>query len=433
MARYRLTALSYIAAVLVIIPSPSQWRAGNISVLSIIAWLFILNVYRGTNTIIWANNVRVVAPVYCDIGNLLWVAAMWGLPASAVCLTRYLASITSPTHAISGLREKRKRFWFEMTMCVFLPFVYAGLHYVVQGDRFDILEDFGCQPDTYFNWVAICLVYASSVALSFISSVYVGIAMYRLARYSVTCRRLLTDSPSGLTRGQYIRLMALGLAEVATDLGMNLYVLITDLKLGGIEHSVSWARVHYHYGVIGKATNASMTPQIKTFNTVIFTIPINSGFAFFCIFGFGREAIADYKKFWAWIKTHIFRMGRPATVMGHEHTIVRIPAKKSSGVDDRKHEMPAHTALDGSTQSKSGSRRGMNCHDDDDSDFVSLADIENPKPTELIHPPLAVPPPTFLIPATSHPRQRASINADDIHISLPTLASGINPGASPKL
>ncbi|KAF8332043.1 GPCR fungal pheromone mating factor, partial [Cantharellus anzutake] len=62
-----LAALSYITAVLVVIPSTSQWRAKNVPTLSVIAWLLILNVFHGTNTIIWANNVRVVAEVYCDI------------------------------------------------------------------------------------------------------------------------------------------------------------------------------------------------------------------------------------------------------------------------------------------------------------------------------------------------------------------------------
>ncbi|KAF8331990.1 GPCR fungal pheromone mating factor [Cantharellus anzutake] len=320
MARYELTALSYIAAVLVIIPSPSQWRAGNISILSIIAWLFILNVYRGTNTIIWANNVRVVAPVYCDIGNLLWVAAMWGLPASAVCLTRYLASVTSPTHAIIALKEERKRFWFEMTMCVFLSFVYTGLHYVVEGRRFDILEDLGCQPHIYLNWLAIWLVYAPSVALSFISAVYVGIAVYRLVRYRATCRRLLADSPSGLTNVQYLRFMALGLVEVVTDLGMNLFVLISDLKLVHIQPSVSWTYVHADYGQIRGFTNAIMTPEAKIANIVASTIPITSAFAFFFLFAFGQEAIADYKRLWAWVKFHIFRIDRSSMVGEYEHT-----------------------------------------------------------------------------------------------------------------
>ncbi|KAF8331889.1 uncharacterized protein EI90DRAFT_2919010 [Cantharellus anzutake] len=69
MAPWDLATLSYITAVLVVIPSPSQWRAKNVPTLSVIAWLFLLNVCRGTNIIIRENNVRVVAPVYCDIGE----------------------------------------------------------------------------------------------------------------------------------------------------------------------------------------------------------------------------------------------------------------------------------------------------------------------------------------------------------------------------
>lgn len=60
---------AFIAATLVLIPLPWHWRARNVPTLSIIAWLFISNVIYGTNAIIWAGNVNVVVPVWCDIST----------------------------------------------------------------------------------------------------------------------------------------------------------------------------------------------------------------------------------------------------------------------------------------------------------------------------------------------------------------------------
>jgi pheromone a factor receptor len=62
---------AFIAAALVLIPLPSQWRAKNIGTLSMIAWLFVSNIIYAINSVIWAGTVLNVAPVWCDVGVLL--------------------------------------------------------------------------------------------------------------------------------------------------------------------------------------------------------------------------------------------------------------------------------------------------------------------------------------------------------------------------
>ncbi|KAF8332029.1 pheromone A receptor-domain-containing protein [Cantharellus anzutake] len=341
MALYYVTALSYIAAVLVVIPSPSQWRTKNIPTLSIIAWLFITNVFQGTNTIIWANNVRVVASVYCDIGeqneittkftkalggliedvsrplqgNMLWMASTWGLPASTVCLTRYLASVTSPNYAPIGINERRKRFWFEMIMCVFMPFIFSGLHYILQSHRFYIEEDFGCKSADHVTWAAIWLLLAPTFALSIVSAIFGGISVYRLARCRMKCRKLFANSASGLATSQYYRLMAISLQLVITDLIMKLYVEISEVKAYGIYPWVSWAYVHEHYDEIPTFSKGDES-RVGWINKVVGSIiPVTYAFAFFFLFGFGEEAFSDYRRIWAWIKTHIFRVSSSAAVV----------------------------------------------------------------------------------------------------------------------
>lgn len=60
---------SFLAALLVLIPLPGHWRARNIPTLSIIAWLFLVNVAHGVNTIVWSDNFDLKLLVWCDIGE----------------------------------------------------------------------------------------------------------------------------------------------------------------------------------------------------------------------------------------------------------------------------------------------------------------------------------------------------------------------------
>ena len=75
-----LSAGALIAAVLVLIPLPSHCRARNVAILSLIAWLFVVDLIYGVNTIVWAGNVEVRIVVWCDISmcciyaSLEWVS-----------------------------------------------------------------------------------------------------------------------------------------------------------------------------------------------------------------------------------------------------------------------------------------------------------------------------------------------------------------------
>jgi pheromone a factor receptor len=60
-------AVALIAAFLILVPLPYQWRTRNFGMISLIAWLFVVNLIYGINAIIWADNVDIVAVPWCDI------------------------------------------------------------------------------------------------------------------------------------------------------------------------------------------------------------------------------------------------------------------------------------------------------------------------------------------------------------------------------
>lgn len=136
---------AFISAFLVLVPVPWHWRARNVATLSISAWLFVSNVIYGTNAIIWDNNVKIVVPVWCDIGmssstslvhvvlclrdsvTKLQIGATMALPACCLCLCIHLERIASVREVGTQERQQRLRRLFDFSLCWLLPMVYMAL------------------------------------------------------------------------------------------------------------------------------------------------------------------------------------------------------------------------------------------------------------------------------------------------------------------
>ena len=67
MALLALPVTAFIGAVLVLIPLPSHWRARNYATISLVAWLFVVNLIYGINSTIWNDNIGIRLLVWCDI------------------------------------------------------------------------------------------------------------------------------------------------------------------------------------------------------------------------------------------------------------------------------------------------------------------------------------------------------------------------------
>ena len=70
-----LAPIAFIAAFSLLLPLPWHWRAKNVATLSIIGWLFALNMIYAIDAVIWANNVDLVAIVWCDLSTLFQCSA----------------------------------------------------------------------------------------------------------------------------------------------------------------------------------------------------------------------------------------------------------------------------------------------------------------------------------------------------------------------
>lgn len=135
--------VAFLAAVLVLIPLPWHWRAGNVATLAITAWLFVVNIIYGVDAIIWGNNVNIVIPVWCDISECILFASAAivltlsatkiligsniSLAAANMCVCIHLEQVSSGRLVMITRSHKRRRQIFEAIMCYLVPIVWMAL------------------------------------------------------------------------------------------------------------------------------------------------------------------------------------------------------------------------------------------------------------------------------------------------------------------
>ncbi|CAE6424206.1 unnamed protein product [Rhizoctonia solani] len=306
--RYDLPIVSFICTILVLIPLPWHWRVRNIATLSIIFWIAIINLTRGINSVIWAGRTVNYAPVWCDITTKLVMGANWAFPSSTLCVCRYLAQVSSPHHKIANASDKRRRMWFEIFMCAVLPLIAMALHYVVQGHRFDILEDFGCNPTFYSSIASLFLVQLPPLFLSLGTLIYAAIALRWFVHRRAQFQAVLQSSNSGLTTGRYLRLIALSFTEMLFATATTLFVVIITIQDNGLRPWVSWDFVHSDWHRVDQFAKV-LAPQYFWDRYLItwYLVPVTS-VIFFAFFGFGQEATAEYTSYYNFVKTKIFRI-----------------------------------------------------------------------------------------------------------------------------
>ncbi|KAJ7431628.1 putative fungal pheromone GPCR, STE3-type [Mycena galericulata] len=291
---YELPIGAFIAAFLVLIPLPWHWRARNVPTLSIIAWLFFSNIMLAVNSIIWADNIRITAQVWCDIATKSQIGATMALPACCLCLCIHLERIASVRQVRTTVEQKHRRMLFDLAMCWGVPIISMALHYIVQGHRFDIVEDFGCRPATYISVAAICLIWVPQLVVVVLTLIFAGAALYHFFRRRLTFARHLQDSNSALTTSRYFRLMAMAIAQMV----WATFLTVTNMWLtcqGGLRPWISWANVHSDFGRIG-IFPAAFIPAVQWAWTyfIFWTVPITA-LMFFSFFAFGQDAVKEYR------------------------------------------------------------------------------------------------------------------------------------------
>ncbi|KAJ2936220.1 hypothetical protein H1R20_g874, partial [Candolleomyces eurysporus] len=304
--------IAFIAAFSLLLPLPWHWRARNVATLSIIAWLFASNMIFAIDAVIWADNVRVVAEVWCDVSTKLIIGANFALPAACLCLCMHLEYVSSSRMANTTLRDKKRRQIFEACVCVGLPILFMGLHVIVQGHRFDIIEGYGCRPTTYFSIPAIFIVWLPPIVMAAACLVLSVLALRNFVLRRLTFAADLKSRNTGLTTSRYLRLISMAIVQMVWSLAVTSYTLYVTTVGIPLRPWTNWDDVHSDFWRADLFPAILAPKKLRDVSYALWWMVPATTFIFVAFFSFGQDALEEYKKCFVWIKTRIFRIPPPS-------------------------------------------------------------------------------------------------------------------------
>ncbi|KAI5992351.1 Rcb2.42 [Pisolithus orientalis] len=303
--RAELSVGAFIAAGLVLVPLPWHWRARNVAMLSTIVWLLVSNIIYAVDAIIWAGNVADSAPVWCDITTKLQVGTNMALPACCLCICIHLERIASVRQVRTSHSDRIRRKIFDATLCWMIPIVYMALHYVVQGHRFDIIEDFGCRPTVYVSVPAIFLIWVPPITAALATFGFSAVAVRHFFRRRLMFAKHLQNSNSGLTTSRYFRLMSMAVVQMFWSLLIMSFNVWFSCQ-NGLRPWISWDNVHTGFSQIAYFPTVLIPSSTLIWTYILWWALPASSVIFFVFFSFGHDAMNEYRECFSWVRRAVF-------------------------------------------------------------------------------------------------------------------------------
>lgn len=169
-----------LLAILLCIP-PLVWHTQhrNIGAASLIFWLTIANTMSFLNALIWPrDNILDWWQGYglCDIEIRLMTMIPTAQMGAVVVILHDLATVLNTNKIIvstSAVRKRRKLF-YDLMICFFLPSLTIIFFYFVQVYRYVILTIQGCFPTLSPTWMTILLIAIWPPILQLIGCYFAG-------------------------------------------------------------------------------------------------------------------------------------------------------------------------------------------------------------------------------------------------------------------
>ncbi|KAF6749922.1 pheromone receptor [Ephemerocybe angulata] len=308
---------SFIAFIVALIPIPWHAQAMNSGTCAYMAWCALACLNLFINSIVWKGSFADIAPVWCDISSKIYVGVGVGIPASILCISRRLYTLISIQRSSITKADKRRMVMVDLLISVGIPVVLMAFHYIVQGHRYDILQDIGCYPVVYNVVPAYPLYYIWSPLLGAISFVYSALIVKTFWKRRAQFSQLVTSN-SGMSISRYLRLMALAMVDMLFNVPLGIFVIVIGTGGRGPAKWVSWEDTHFDFSRVEQypamfwRSSANIQGEISVELTR--WLPVFCSFIFFALFGFASEAQKQYRKaFWAVAKPLGVQPKPPAT------------------------------------------------------------------------------------------------------------------------
>nr|AAR99648.1 7-transmembrane pheromone receptor Bar3 [Schizophyllum commune] len=313
---------AFLGFVLALVPLPWHLQAWNSGTCFFMVWTALGCLNQFVNSIVWKDNAINSAPIWCEISIRITMGLSVGLPASSLCIIRRLYHIAK-VRAVSHTRaEKMRVIIIDALICVLFPLVYIAMQYIVQGHRFNILENVGCYPAVFNTPVTYVVSYIWPVLIGMVSATYSVLALIEFNRHRLQFSQFL-HSNSTLSVSRYLRLMALAMTEMCCTVPLGIFVIVLNCTSTPIEPWVSLKATHYWYSRVDQypAVVWRSSHLVVVCNELTRWLAPVSAMLFFAYFGFAQEARRNYAAAWAWA----------CRALGLPERIATLPTTKSKG------------------------------------------------------------------------------------------------------
>lgn len=182
-----------------------------------------------------------------------------------------------------------------------------SLDTIVQGHRFDIYEDFGCNPAIYLSIPSIIILDVPPLIAATLALVYCSLALVNFSRQRQAFSRIVQNSHSpGLSKSRYFQLMSLTFLLGVWD-ALVISLTRASAYRNGLLPWTTWDDVHADFWLISQYPTALVPSDVLEWLYFSWaSVPITSVFVF-AFFAFGAEAMKDYRSCARWVETSILR------------------------------------------------------------------------------------------------------------------------------
>ncbi|KIM66574.1 hypothetical protein SCLCIDRAFT_1211339 [Scleroderma citrinum Foug A] len=290
------SACSFIGFVFVTIPLPWHFEAWNTGTCLYMIWTSLGCLVLFINSVVWNSDVINKAPVWCDISTKFMIGLAVAIPSASLCINRRLYHIVSVESVTKTRAEKRRDVLVDLAIGVGIPVLEMILHYIVQGHRFNIVEEFGCFPDTWNTTPAYLLVFAWPIAIGLVSASYCIRTIRELSIRRAQFKELLSANRN-MTSGRYFRLMVLAGVEVMFTVPLGAFSIYLNASGAPVNRWVSWANTHYDFSRVEQIPSVVWHQNQLTVAGIELTryVVVFCAFVFFALFGFADEARRNYR------------------------------------------------------------------------------------------------------------------------------------------
>ncbi|TFY61867.1 hypothetical protein EVG20_g6899 [Dentipellis fragilis] len=290
------SVFSFLGFIAVIVPLPWHLEAWNSGTCFFMAWTALGCLNAFINSVVWHGNALNHAPIWCDISIRILMGASVGIPAASFCINRRLYNISHMQVVSVSRAEKMRDILIDSAFCILLPIITLSLTYVVQGHRFDIIEDIGCYPAVYNSLSTFFLAYMWPVLLGLGSFIYAALTLWAFNKRRAQLSEFLTSNNS-LTASRYIRLMALATTEMLCTTPLAIFVIYLNATTEPVEPWRGFADAHFAFSRVEQIPAVIWQMNHELVISLEFSRWSNPlcAFVFFAFFGFASEARKHYR------------------------------------------------------------------------------------------------------------------------------------------